>query len=942
MRAIDFFKRRAEALRTSGPALVVMPDGAPHLHSVKGALAELGLRTDVLHAARAALATMDRSRPSLVVYSARLPDMDGASFHAAVQRRSGGRRIPTLAIMPSDRTPDQYFGRQTGIMEYICAPFRPENLASRLQALLPHVKGAAEPAPVEKVVENSVPAAESASVEPMETPASAAEPDPTAEPASSEPAPVEPAPVEEPVTTVEPTSAPAPVQEPEPSEPAAAEAPRSVARNLKLPIQVVGLGEWGGRVAEIFAARGMDAAAHELDSEAWLEETFATEADLFADLFIVAADLAGQAGSRIPASLRRLNELAPRAGRLVIARLPGNWSGPDERALGLVALNAVLQAPPSGVFLVQQEGELIASGGRSIPGSLTRLLEIFDAARGRGGEPLLETSRSMLVRHFGTPGFVGWREIELAEEMCAAEAPGWHGRLAAEQAGWQPEGFAWDEAQAVLPFVRAPRSWIEEGGRVQFVRLVRAAWDEAAPCVLAPALYGGEHAVAVLVSAGVPYPRGVLALRDSVETDRPRLAEKRRAAGALIPLAEGFLSSEAVSLGEPEPAVAEAGEAEVEAEGVEVEAEEEEGVEEAEEAGRVELEPGPAVEPVGSQDATVDLETVAPTETVAAPQEVAPPAAQFTSEPEFAPEPATETEPEPAPETEPGDRIEAETTASAAGPVEPVQPVEPAEPVEPVEPAEPGTPSAPDSSTTFAPAVSRSVYRRALALVRGILKASNPRAEIDLGGIRYVVYDILESVREDPESMLEEVFRPVAEDYFERHHVNVAVLAILVGERLDEPLSSVIDLGTSAMLHDIGMSETREIWDRDTRLPTALFDRAIRHHPRQGHRRLQEVSGMTGEIARMVLEEHERMDGTGYPEGMSGEAIDRGARVLAVCDTLEALSHPRPYRNHLSPTEALSRLQDLARFTLDPEIVDAIVDALDRLVPASGLKTDGA
>lgn len=98
---------------------------------------------------------------------------------------------------------------------------------------------------------------------------------------------------------------------------------------------------------------------------------------------------------------------------------------------------------------------------------------------------------------------------------------------------------------------------------------------------------------------------------------------------------------------------------------------------------------------------------------------------------------------------------------------------------------------------------------------------------------------------------------------------------------------------------------------------------------------------MTVDVARMVIQEHERMDGTGYPAGMLGEAIDPGARILAVCDTLEALTHPRPFREHLAPAEALSRLQILGQYSLDSRVVEAATDAVGRLLPFDDSETRG-
>ena len=319
-----------------------------------------------------------------------------------------------------------------------------------------------------------------------------------------------------------------------------------------------------------------------------------------------------------------------------------------------------------------------------------------------------------------------------------------------------------------------------------------------------------------------------------------------------------------------------------------------------------------------------------------------------------------ETAPDEAPPTQ---------LASEAEPiVEPEPPMEPEAPIEPepqldtssppptidVEPpvieAEPPAAKAPaPAPVTQAEPVATAVaeleftgtpYENAVMIARHVMAAENLGADIDLGKIRYALYDLLEVLREDAEPLLREVFKPVEEEYFERHHVNVAVLAILAADQLETTLTDIIDVGTAAMLHDIGRAQTRENWDSDMRLPPKLFDTAIRQHPEKGYERLQEITGMTGDIARMVLEEHERMDGTGYPEGISGETIDPGARVLAVCDTLEALTHPRPFREHLALGEALSRLQILGQYTLDSAIVQTLTETIGHLMPSLDSEAD--
>ena len=225
-------------------------------------------------------------------------------------------------------------------------------------------------------------------------------------------------------------------------------------------------------------------------------------------------------------------------------------------------------------------------------------------------------------------------------------------------------------------------------------------------------------------------------------------------------------------------------------------------------------------------------------------------------------------------------------------------------------------------------------YEAALSLAWRVLNARDLETDVDLGEVRYALYDLLEVVRERPSSILADVFRRAESDYFERHHVNVAVLAILTADQLGASLSDIIDLGTAAMLHDIGMADSREAWDADVRLAPKVFDTTIRQHPERGQERLKQIPGMTADISRIVREEHERLDGTGYPEGLSGDAIDPGARIVAVCDTLEALTHARPYRERLTLGEALSRLHILGQYTLDMAVVQTLTDALTEFMPS--------
>lgn len=728
-----------------------------------------------------------------------------------------------------------------------------------------------------------------------------------------------------------------------------------------LRIRVVGVGGWGARATELFRARGLPSGAvatRALESDDELRRAFDESED---GLLVIVGKVDSEAGALMGDVLGLAAEAAPTAGRLAIARLPGVQSAPDDRALGLIALNALLDAPESSILLVQTSRGMGISAETEAGEAVERVIRLLDLP-GQENESEARLSPAALRAHLSTPGFAGWREIDLSSEMCAEEAPCWLDALPERGVAWQPEGFAWGDAQSILAVARLPREWIDSGGREHFDRFVQEAWSQAAPCAIARSLQSGEPPLATVISTGLAYPEKLLDLRDSVQADRERLAEKRRAAATPIPLGDDFLSAAPPARAHEarEPRAKGAPSHRGESAGGRPEAA---APPPRTDAGTTRLqEPAPEPESVkdrpaeayasGDRDADRARREEGRAGVAALSHETAGERLEFEPVPEGAGgfaetqvvvATATETESEVEPETEVRSEPEIETEATTedersldAVEVAPTAAEEVPEAVEEAaEVAEEPSPRAREAPTA-AP------YQAALSLARRVHDADDLATEIDLGEIRYALYDLLEVVRDRPGPILAEVFRRSEADYFERHHVNVAILSILTADELGATLSDVIDLGTAAMLHDIGMSDSREAWDADVRLAPKVFDTTIRQHPERGYERIRQIPGMTADIARIVREEHERLDGTGYPEGLSGDAIDPGARIVAVADTLEALTHARPYRERLSLGEALSRLQILGQYTLDMAVVQTLTDALTGYMPTIDSGSDEA
>lgn len=165
------------------------------------------------------------------------------------------------------------------------------------------------------------------------------------------------------------------------------------------------------------------------------------------------------------------------------------------------------------------------------------------------------------------------------------------------------------------------------------------------------------------------------------------------------------------------------------------------------------------------------------------------------------------------------------------------------------------------------------------------------------------------------------------------HIVRIGYLAEALALMLGEPVQYAQQLRRAAPMHDIGKIG---IADRVLKKvgPLAESERAeMKQHPVLGAHILGRSSIALFELAaEIALTHHERWDGSGYPRGLSGEAIPLSGRIVAVCDFFDALTMDRCYREALSPEVALRMLEQESGRAFDPHIVDCFVRNIHRLV----------
>jgi HD-GYP domain-containing protein (c-di-GMP phosphodiesterase class II) len=166
--------------------------------------------------------------------------------------------------------------------------------------------------------------------------------------------------------------------------------------------------------------------------------------------------------------------------------------------------------------------------------------------------------------------------------------------------------------------------------------------------------------------------------------------------------------------------------------------------------------------------------------------------------------------------------------------------------------------------------------------------------------------------------------------YTEEHTRRVALRAVQVGEELGLAPGRLRALAVGGLLHDIGkLSVPDEVLKKPGALDKDEYA-VIQRHPEHGRRLLRELGGFGDGVLRLVHDHHERLDGTGYPQGLGADDLDLDTRILAVCDVYDALISTRVYRAAWSAEKALGLLLEQAGSAFDARCVDALARVLAR------------
>ena len=230
-----------------------------------------------------------------------------------------------------------------------------------------------------------------------------------------------------------------------------------------------------------------------------------------------------------------------------------------------------------------------------------------------------------------------------------------------------------------------------------------------------------------------------------------------------------------------------------------------------------------------------------------------------------------------------------------------------------VSPPLPPTPETGPSAVPFAEElpVARQVYKAAKLIIQQAMEDVRMGRALNMEAVSEVVENMADSILRNPDALTSLTRLKQFDEYTFFHSVNTSALALSVGRHLGYDRTSLLQLGTGTLLHDIGKTLIPvEILNKPGRYEADEFE-IMKQHALRGAEILSNTTGLTDIFLKPALEHHERVDGTGYPHKRAKQDLSQFGLIAAIVDIYDAVTSDRCYHKGKTPHDTLQLLYRL-------------------------------
>jgi HD-GYP domain-containing protein (c-di-GMP phosphodiesterase class II) len=228
-----------------------------------------------------------------------------------------------------------------------------------------------------------------------------------------------------------------------------------------------------------------------------------------------------------------------------------------------------------------------------------------------------------------------------------------------------------------------------------------------------------------------------------------------------------------------------------------------------------------------------------------------------------------------------------------------------------------------------------SLHQKTSGLVKNFMEDVALGRAINVEIAKKAVSDCVQSVINSPDALMWLTQLKERDEYTSQHSMNVCIFSIALARQIDLPEAELENVGLCGMMHDMGkMKIPLEVLNKPGRFePEELA--IMQTHPTIGWKLLMSSSGMPGCAIDAAYGHHERMDGKGYPRGLTAESIHPYTRIVTIADMYDAISSDRVYKNGRTHLEAINILTKFSGDQLDSGLVIKFIESLGVYPPGN-------